>query len=139
MKNKWELFSYLFFGALTTLVNFFSYIFFVEHFHLDYKFATSLSWVLSVVFAFYTNKKYVFKSLKNNLKTVKKELFLFFAIRLISYFIDILGMIICVAFLNINDLIAKVVVNIIIIVLNYAASKYVVFKTVTKEHFKSRE
>ena len=92
--------------------------------HVDYRVATSLAWIISVLFAFFTNKKYVFKSEKGFMK----EMLLFFGARLLSYFIDLIGMIFLVEGLATNDTIAKVIVNIIVILVNYFISKWIVFR-----------
>jgi putative flippase GtrA len=129
MNNKKEAISYLFFGVLTTVINIVCYAVLTKIMNMDYKLATTISWILAVIFAFITNKLYVFKSNKLNLSAVFKEFTIFTFFRLLSFFLDIFTMIFCVEYLKINDFIAKIVANIIVIVFNYFASKYVVFKS----------
>ncbi|TKJ83046.1 teichoic acid glycosylation protein [Paenibacillus sp. CFBP13512] len=124
MNNKKEIISYLIFGVLTTSINILVYFFLVNIANLDFKLATSIAWLISVLFAFFTNKKYVF----NSQKKVVKELILFFGARLFSYVIDLGGMIVLIDVFNINDNIAKVLVNVLVIILNYFISKLFVFK-----------
>ena len=72
--NFTEAQSYIFFGVLTTAVNFITYVFFTKALGIDYKIAASLAWVAAVIFAFITNKLYVFKSAATSALAVAKEL-----------------------------------------------------------------
>lgn len=120
--------SYIFFGILTTVVNFVSYVFFTKIIYLDYKIAASLAWVLSVLFAFITNKLFVFKSEETKRNLLAKELLSFIFFRFLSYFVDLLSIIILVGWLDVFDTLAKIVASAIVAVFNYFASKYVVFR-----------
>ncbi|WP_175425253.1 GtrA family protein, partial [Paenibacillus nuruki] len=60
MNNKKEIISYLIFGVLTTLINIAVYFLLANVVGMDFKVATSIAWLVSVLFAFFTNKKYVF-------------------------------------------------------------------------------
>ncbi|MEH7495748.1 GtrA family protein, partial [Neobacillus niacini] len=62
MKRKNEIVMYLLFGILTTVINILCYVFLREYLHIEYILSTTIAWIISVVFAFLTNKKYVFKS-----------------------------------------------------------------------------
>ncbi len=122
-----ETYLYIVFGILTTLVNFISYVFFTKVMPFDYKIAVTIAWVLSVLFAFVTNKLYVFNSKEmGGAKVVREGLsFLFF--RWLSYFVDLFAMIILVEWLGAFDLAAKIAASAIVAALNYIASKYVIF------------
>lgn len=128
MNRKKEVFNYLLFGGLTTVVNIVTYYLFVTLLHVDYKVATTIAWIVSVLFAYITNKKYVFNSKHSTLTQVFKEFFYFMGFRVLSYFIDIFSMILLVGVMHINDLFAKIAANVIVVVFNYFASKYVIFK-----------
>lgn len=125
---KRELFNYLVFGVLTTLVNILSYALLTRVLAFDFKAATTIAWILAVLFAFFTNKVYVFGSRDKDLITVSKELGSFLLFRLLSYILDIFSMVFLVQFLLADDLIAKILANILVIVFNYLASKLFVFK-----------
>lgn len=125
VKQTW---SYIFFGILTTIVNFISYIFFTKVINVDYKVAASLAWVLSVIFAFITNKIFVFRSKGIRGTQLVKELSSFLFFRSLSYFIDLLSIIILVEWLGIFDALSKIIANILVVILNYFASKYFVFR-----------
>ncbi|HHV65677.1 MAG TPA: GtrA family protein [Peptococcaceae bacterium] len=130
MKLKKELLNYLIFGVFTTLVNIISYAFLSKLLQLDFKIAATIAWLLSVLFAYVTNKFYVFESREQDFLTISKELGSFFLSRVLSYSLDIFAMIFMVEFLLFNDLAAKIIANIIVIVFNYLASKLFVFKEI---------
>ena len=78
-----------------------------------------LAWILAVLFAFATNRKYVFDSKNGN---VWKELILFVGARVLSFLLfDQLTMYLMVNLLHINEYIAKLIANIFVIVFNYVA------------------
>ncbi|MFX3622869.1 MAG: GtrA family protein [Ectobacillus sp.] len=128
MNRKKEIFNYLLFGGLTTLVNIVTYFVLATMLHVDYKIATTAAWIISVLFAYITNKKYVFNSKQTSMLHVMKEFFYFMGFRILSYFIDILSMVLLIEVLLVNDLVSKVIANIIVVVFNYFASKYVIFR-----------
>lgn len=123
-KNK-EIIMYLVFGVLTTVVNIVVYYIFSNLLHMNYLFSNAMAWFLSVLFAYVTNRKYVFGS-KNN--QIIKEAISFFGSRLATGIMDMMLMWFLVNFNIVNDVVAKVVVNVIVVILNYILSKLVVFK-----------
>jgi putative flippase GtrA len=124
MRLKKEIISYLVFGVLTTLTNIVSYAILSKLYGMDYKLATTISWIISVLFAFITNKLFVFNSKGNN---IAKEFLSFTFFRLLSYLMDLGIMIIMVEWSNTDDLLAKIVGNVFVVIFNYFASKYVTF------------
>ena len=129
-----EIIMYLIFGVLTTLVSLLSYSLFVSLLSLSITEASALSWVISVTFAFVTNKLFVFLSRSREKKTVLKELVSFFLARGISGIVEIflpeilfkIGL--DFALFGVKGMLAKIIVNIIVIILNYIFSKLWVFK-----------
>lgn len=122
--NKYhEVLLYLFFGGCTTLVNIISFWLF-RVFKIGVYVSNVFAWILSVLFAFITNKKYVFESNGNALK----ESLYFFFFRVISLLFDMGIMYLLIDILSINDIISKVISNVIIIIINYIFSKMIVFK-----------
>lgn len=123
-KKYEEIVNYLVFGVLTTIVSILSYALFTRVLNVNYFISNILSWILSVTFAFITNKIYVFKS-KNNLfyQAIK-----FYLSRITSLIIELIIMYLLVDILSFNDLISKIFVQFIVIVLNYIFSKVFVFK-----------
>jgi putative flippase GtrA len=128
MQKKKELYAYLFFGILTTVINIVAYAFLTKLVKTDYMMATVLSWIVAVLFAFITNKLYVFNSTYTSFGQLVRELSSFLFFRLLSLLLDIGGMILLIEYVRIDDLVAKVVMNAFVIVFNYVASKYVIFK-----------
>ena len=124
-KKYEEIINYLIFGVLTTLISILSYAFFTRLINFDYVISNILSWILSVTFAFFTNQKYVFKTSSSN---KIKDMFKFYLSRLTSLGIELITMYILVTLLSLNDMISKIIVQFIVIVLNYVLSKLFVFK-----------
>jgi len=128
-----EIINYLIFGVLTTVVSLLTYYLLVytilnPNKPLELQIANIISWITCVTFAYITNRKYVFKSKDKN---IIKEIIKFYSSRLSTLFIDMLIMFIFVTKLNFNDKIIKIIVQIIIIILNYILSKLLVFKNKT--------
>ncbi len=123
-----ETILYLFFGGLTTLINIASYWALTKIFYVDYMVATALAWLLSVLFAFVTNKLFVFDSKSLAAALVLKELALFVGARLFSGALDMCMMYLFVDVLQVNDMVVKILSNIIVIVVNYILSKLIIFK-----------
>jgi len=128
MNKRKEMITYLVFGVLTTIVNIVTYVLIAKLMNLDYKLATTIAWVVSVVFAFITNKIYVFNSKGMAAHTLVREFSSFVFFRVLTYLIDLGMMIILVEWTQMNDIIAKIVANIIVVIINYIASKYVIFR-----------
>lgn len=122
-----ETYSYVFFGILTTLVNFISYVFFTKITAMDYMLAASLAWILAVLFAFFTNKRFVFNSQGLNSIADIKEFLRFLFFRILSYFVDLMTIVILVEWLAVFDPLAKLIASAVVAVLNYFASKYYIF------------
>ena len=134
-----EIVLYIVFGVLTTLVNWAVYYVMRRltglqtldthsaQYHLKGNVCNITAWFLSVLFAFVTNKKYVFQSTGTDRKKRWTELGLFFASRLTSYLIFDLLLYNVLLFVM-NDLWDKLIVNVLVIIFNYAASKWVVFR-----------
>lgn len=125
-----EIISYLIVGGLTTMVSLITYYLLVytildPNIGIELQIANIVSWIFSVTFAYFTNRKYVFKS-KNKISF--KEGISFYISRIGTLFLDMLMMCVFVTVLGFNDKIIKFVVQIIVIILNYILSKFIVFK-----------
>ncbi len=127
-KKYKEIINYLIFGVLTTVVSIGTYALFTKLFSINYLVSNILSWILAVLFAFITNKLFVFESKSKDKKQVTKEMINFFFFRIISLGIEMIIMYTFVDLLSINDLITKVIAQIIVILSNYIFSKVFVFK-----------
>lgn len=118
---------YLVFGGLTTLVNTVSYYLFFNVIHINNAPSTALAWLISVVFAYITNRVWVFESKTSAKKDVLFELTAFFACRIVTGMADIAIMVLAVDILHRNSLLWKVISNVLIVIANYMASKLVIF------------
>lgn len=124
--NKYrEILLYAFFGVLTTLINIFVFFLMRDFLNSSIVISNTIAWLLSVLFAFVTNKKWVFES-KNNQRL--KEMVHFYLARIATLLIETIVLYILIDLMLINDTISKVFSNIIVIVLNYVFSKMFVFK-----------
>ena len=128
-KNE-EIWNYLIVGGLTTLVSLIVYYICVltilnPNNAIELQIANIISWIVAVVFAYYANRVYVFKSKEKN---IKKEASSFIGSRIITLLLDMLTMFIIVTLLHLNDKIGKIISQIIVIVGNYIISKLFVFK-----------
>ncbi len=123
-KNE-ELWNYLIVGALTTVVSIGSYSIFSKLLKINYLISNVLSWVVSVIFAYFTNRWFVFHSKE---KKKFKEFIAFVSSRVLTLLLDSCLMIVGVDYLKIDDLLTKILVQIIIVISNYILSKLIVFK-----------
>lgn len=120
-----EIIMYLIFGVLTTVVNIVVYYMMADMLQVHYMISNIVAWFLSVLFAYVTNRKYVFESKSNE---IIKEMVSFFGARLATGVMDMAFMWIFVGLGLLPDFIAKVITNVFVIIANYILSKLVVFK-----------
>ena len=132
-KKYEEIINYLIMGVLTTLVSIVSYFIFAKVFGINYLVSNVISWIIAVAFAYITNKIFVFKDKEKEKKQVLIQIYQFVKYRLLSLIIDIVLMYIFVEVIKMDDMIAKVINQVIVIVLNYVFSKLFVFKNKNKK------
>ena len=128
LKKHRETILYLFFGAFTTLVNIVTYLLFTRVILFNFMVANALAWILAVLFAYVTNKFFVFESKRIEIKFLFKEFLSFVSFRLLSGVVEMLIMYVMIDLLFVNDIIVKAFTNIVVIVLNYFFSKMIIFK-----------
>lgn len=119
---------YVIFGGFTTLINIIVYYFSSYVGGFDTVSSNIIAWILSVLFAYITNRKWVFESQNDTKKGVMKEISSFFGCRLATGVLDVLIMFISVDILNLNGMLMKCFSNILVIIINYIASKFMIFK-----------
>ena len=124
----WEVLSYLIFGVLTTVVNYLVYLPAYNLLGLSAALSNAIAWVVAVAFAYLTNKPFVFKSNDWSAKTVIPEVTKFVGCRVASGAAETLILLVTVDILNWNGNLWKLVTSVLVVVLNYIASKLVVFK-----------
>jgi putative flippase GtrA len=124
-----EIISYSIWGIMTTIVNILIYKTLIN-LNIHYTISTSIAWLISVIFAFFTNKIFVFRSKLYSFKYVIVEMLKFFAARFLTYFIDLFGLVYLINNLKVNSLTSKVIVNMLIIIINYILSKKMIFNKI---------
>lgn len=124
-KITWEIVLYVIFGVLTTLINVLAYSLFYYLLKLPNTASTVVAWVLSVAFAYITNRIWVFESENEN--TIRETLN-FFLCRTATGILDLVIMYMGVDILLFEGTVIKIFSNIIVIILNYLASKLFIFK-----------
>lgn len=127
IRNK-HVILYIVFGALTTAVNIVSYWLMSRFLHLSVEVSTAAAWVLSVLFAYVTNRTWVFESRAKGTEAITKEIVSFFLSRLSTGVLDWLIMFVFVTKLSLPDMPVKLASNVIVIVLNYILSRFLVFR-----------
>ena len=129
MKIYKEKILYLFFGVLTTFISLLTYyiltftILNVEN-SLELQIANIISWITGILFAYFTNREYVFNSNNKNIK----EFIKFILSRIFTLLLDMLIMYVFVTKLKYNNIIIKLISQVVVIVTNYILSKLIVFK-----------
>lgn len=125
-----EIINYIIVGGLTTIVSLASYyiciIFFLDPQNpIQLQIANIISWISAVTFAYVTNRIFVFESKDQR---IIREATSFFIARVSTLLIDMASMFLMVSVFHMNDKIAKIIVQFIIMVLNYVFSKLFVFR-----------
>ncbi len=148
-----EIVTYIFFGVLTTVVNLLTFYLFKKLFisigwdgvfnalipegsklleifsgGSDYLDANFIAWVAGVVFAFVTNKLWVFESKSWRPAVAGREFAGFVGARVFSFAVETVMMFVMVSLLSFNEFVAKIVVGVVVIIINYVFSKLLIFK-----------
>ena len=127
-KKHKEVILYLIFGVLTTILNIVVFWLCNDILKIEYKISNVVAWILSVIFAFITNKLIVFESKSKSKEETTKEAISFVMARLFSLIVDMILMILMIDILKVNSLIAKIISNVVVVIINYVFSKFIVFK-----------
>lgn len=128
VKKYWSIISYLFFGVVTTVVNMLVYYLCYHLWGISSDLSTVIAWVIAVLTAFLTNKPFVFGSHDWSPKVLLPEAGSFFGCRLGSGLVELVLMHITVEMLGWPGMLMKLLVNVIVVILNYVASKLLVFR-----------
>lgn len=124
----WDILSYLFFGGLTTVVNYLVYLPCYNLLGLSATISNIIAWVVAVAFAFLTNKPFVFKSHDWSWQTVGPELAKFVGCRIGSGLVETAIIFIAVDWLQGDGNLWKLVTSVLVVILNYIGSKLLVFR-----------
>lgn len=122
------MFRYIVCGGCTTAVNVVLFYLLREIFELSLFWSNFISIGMAILFAFIVNKVIVFESKKKSRRSISKEFILFLSMRLVSMGVEIFGVWIVVYTLLFSDIIAKLLMQVVVIIFNFFFSKYIVFK-----------
>lgn len=129
-----EVINYLVFGVLATIVNFVSYYLFAKILGVDEVISSGLSWFCSVLFAYITNKLFVFESKTKTIKAFFIEMITFFGARVLSGILcDVGTFALMVKVFHINDVFSKIVTQVMVVIVNYVFSKFFIFNNKNDE------
>ena len=123
-----EMIAYLIFGVLTTLINIGVFQFCNSTLGWSWQAANIVAWVLAVLFAFLTNKLYVFKSKSFRTDVLWRELAEFVGARLLSLGVDYACLWLLIEVCGWNGLLSKIVDNVLVVIINYVFSKLIIFR-----------
>lgn len=138
-KKYREIINYLLFGGGTTLVSLATYALFVDVCGTGILAGKALSWVCAVTFAFVTNKLWVFFSPERDAKTLLWEAAKFFGSRAATGVVELVGLPLLMKagldqpLFGVEGFAANIVVTIVVIILNYILSKFIVFRKKKRE------
>ncbi len=130
-KNK-EVILYFTYGILTTLVSLLSYSLAVDFIGITG--ASALSWIAAVLFAFVTNKLFVFGTRGRGFVVLLREFLIFFGVRALTGILDVIlpevlyNIGLDFPLFGVTGMVAKLTVSVLVIILNYLFSKFLVFK-----------
>lgn len=122
------IFLYGIFGSITTFLNILAFWLFIYILSLPLIVANIFAWILAFIFAFTTNKLFVFESKSWDKKSAIKEFLGFLTARLLTLLLDSFLLYCMVVILNVSAIISKIVIDIIVIIANYVASKFFIFR-----------
>ena len=128
IEKHYDILAYLFFGVLTTVVNYVVYLPCFNILHLSAAVSNVIAWAAAVVFAYLTNKPFVFRSHDWSAKTVVPELTKFVGSRVASGALETAIIFVTVDCLLLNGNVMKLITSVLVVILNYVASKLLVFK-----------
>lgn len=126
--KHYDILAYLFFGALTTVVNYIVYLPCYNLLHISGAVSNIIAWVFAVAFAYLTNKPFVFKSSDWSAKVVWPELAKFVGCRIGSGLFETLFILVTVDWLHWDGNWMKLITSVLVVIINYVASKLVVFR-----------
>jgi putative flippase GtrA len=129
MKDKKEVINYLIFGGLTTLINLICFKLIEWFFGSEvYLINNIICWVVAVCFAFVTNKLWVFESKSWDKKILIPQLVSFVSARVFSLLMEEVGLFVLIDIMFANSFVAKIIMQVVVVVSNYIFSKFIIFK-----------
>ena len=128
IQKYYDILAYLFFGVLTTVLNYIIYLPCYNVLHLSASVSNVIAWVFAVVFAYLTNKPFVFRSYDWSAQTVIPEFTKFVGGRIASGVMETAIIFLTVDLLRWDGNIMKLVTNVLVVIMNYITSKFIAFR-----------
>lgn len=120
---------YLFFGGLSTFLNIIIFFLLNTLVKIDYQISNVIAWIIVVVFAYITNKIWVFESKTTSKKDLLKESLSFIIARVVTLIVEFILLYLFIEKFLMIEIVAKIIINVIVVVLNYIFSKLFIFNT----------
>ena len=133
MKKYRELITYVFWGGMTTVVNYIVYFACTKLLGIEYLISNVIAWVVAVIFAFWVNKIYGLQSYGRDKKTMLHEFGTFVPARVLSGVLETGMMALFVSVMHFNDSVIKIIASVLVVIINYVLSKLVIFKKQKEE------
>ncbi len=128
LRRHRELISYVFWGVMTTIINYAAYFLLTKGLQVYYLTSNIIAWTISVLFAYLVNKLFVFQSKGWAWRVALRELWQMVAARLFSLGLEMGILWLFVDVLYCDDAIVKLAANVVVVVVNYLLSKFIIFK-----------
>lgn len=139
MKNLWnrvvgmyrkyqEGIDYLFWGGVAFVLSMVLFYIFANMMMIEEQIANVITWIICVIFTYFTNRTFVFKSKTKGSKAVLKEFAEFTSARLATLILENVVLFICIDLLTWHNMLAKLIGQFLVIVSNYVLSKLWIFK-----------
>lgn len=123
-----ETIRYIIIGVATTIVSFGSYFILYNYLFIDPNIANIISIILAVLFAYVTNKIYVFRSKTKTYKELIHEFIKFISSRVVTMVFEVVGVFVLLSVVGLHEMVSKALISIGVLVGNYILAKVFVFK-----------
>ncbi len=133
LKKYEEVIKYLIIGVLTTIINYTLFAILSQLLLLDIHVSNIIAWIITVIVAYFANKLFVFESKSFKANVLIKEISTFGFARVFSLALEEIILYLFVNLLKMNELIIKLIANIVVIIVNYIFSKFIIFKKPNSE------
>ncbi len=127
-KKYRDFFVYMIYGAMATIINAGIYALLFQVVQISNVSSTIIAWIITLIFAFFTNKFFVYRSDEKRIKFVIKEFYQFFLCRALSGIFDVLFMYITVDILSLHPILMKLIAALFVGLINYYGGKLIIFK-----------
>ena len=120
--------DYLFWGGVAFVLSMVLFYIFANMMMIEEQLANIITWIICVIFTYFTNRIFVFKSKSTGLMAIIKEFTEFTTARLATLILENIVLFICIDLLMWHNMLAKLIGQFLVIVSNYVLSKLWIFK-----------